>query len=360
MRDEVVDSLTYQDPQTATALARVQAFDLDLIYIAADVWAAATTAVDTPRRQDLRRDKARMVLAFFAFTERHPAAVTALEVEAWRIALEGRGLAAETVYAYLSRLSSFYTWLRRDPQLARAIPHNPVLLARPKPPKPYQSRRTKALSDDDLRRLLQVVKAAADDGDVVAKRDYALLLFYILTGMRRQEIIQLEWSDLEIAETIVLTTQVKGGTYRTKEIVDPSVKVALLEYLAASGRLGTLAPESPLWIAHDPARDTPPGTCKRNPKKSKVARHVGDPLTSHGFVKNLKRYAAEIGLADIHLHQTRHTFARMVGEDAGSLMEVQEALGHKDIATTRVYLERVSKQKDKHSRQIARRLGLHE
>jgi len=146
--------------------------------------------------------------------------------------------------------------------------------------------------------------------------------------------------------------------HRSKEIADPSVKAALIEYLTASGRLGALDPESPLWIAHDPARHTPPGTCKRNPKKPKIVRAEGDPLTSHGFVKNLKRYAAEIGLADIHLHQTRHTFARMVGEDAGSLMEVQEALGHKDIATTRVYLERVRTERDKHSRQIARRLGL--
>ena len=104
--------------------------DLDALCVAADVWAAATTAVDTPRRHDLLRDKARMVLAFFAFCEKHPAEVTPLAVDAWRIALEGRGLATETVYAYLSRLSSFYTWLQRDPQLAQAIRHNPVLLAR--------------------------------------------------------------------------------------------------------------------------------------------------------------------------------------------------------------------------------------
>jgi integrase len=352
------DTLTTQDPSTTAALMRVRSFNLDALCIAADFWAASTTAMDTPRRQDLLRDKARMVIAFFEFVEKHPAEVTSLEVDAWRIALEGRGLAAETVYAYLSRLSSFYKWMQRDVQLAQEIRRNPVLLARPKPPRPYQSKRTKALSDADLGQLLRVVKAAADDGDVVAKRDYALLLFYILTGMRRQEIIQLEWGDLELGETIVLTTRVKGGTYRTKEIADPSVKAALLEYLAASGRLGTLLPESPLWIAHDTARNTPSGTCKRNPKKPKVVRVQGDALTSHGFVKNLKRYASAIGLTDIHLHQTRHTFARMVGEDSGSLTEVQEALGHKDLATTRVYLERVSKQKDKHSRQIARRLGL--
>ena len=70
------------------------------------------------------------------------------------------------------------------------------------------------------------------------------------------------------------------------------------------------------------------------------------------------RYTAEIGRAGIHLHQTRQPFARMVGEDAGSLMEVQEALGQKDIATTRVYLERVRTEQDTHSHQIARRLGL--
>ena len=155
--------------------------------------------------------------------------------------------------SYLSRLSSFYTWMLRDGQLAQEIRHNPVLLARPKPPKPYQSKRTKALSDAELRRLLQVVKAAADTGDVVAKRDYALLLFSVFTGMRRQEIIQLQWGDLQIAETLVLMTQLKGGTYRTKESADPSLKPALLEYLSASGRLGALTPESPRWIAHDSA-----------------------------------------------------------------------------------------------------------
>jgi len=335
---------------------RARVYDADALCIAADLWAAATTAVDSPRRHDLLRDKARMVLAFFAFVARHPADVSALDVDAWRIALEARDLAAETVYAYLSRLSSFYAWMQRDPQLAQEIPRNPVLLARPKPPKPYQSRRTQALSDAELRRLLAVVKAAADDGDLVAKRDYALLLFYVLTGMRRREVIQLQWGDLAITDVIVLTTQVKGGTYHTKEIADPSVKAALLDYLTASGRLG-LADDTPLWVAHDSAKSTPPGV-SRNPRKPKVARRPGDRLTSHGFVKNLKRYAVAAGLDQIHLHQTRHTFARMVGEEAGSLSEVQEALGHKDLNTTRVYLERVSKQKDKHSRRLAQRLGL--
>lgn len=343
---------------SAAPLARTQGYDPDAVCIAADLWAAATTAADTPRRRDLLRDKARMALAFFAFIEKRPADVTALDVDAWRIALEGRGLASETVYAYLSRLSSFYKWMQRDPQLAQEIRRNPVLLARPRPPKPYQSRRTQSLDDADLKQLLAVVKAAAGSGDVVAKRDYALLLFYVLTGMRRREIIQLRWGDLAIGDAIVLTTQVKGGTYQTKEVADPSVKAALLDYLVASERLHALKDDTPLWVSHDAARSTPPGRCARNPQRLKVARQPGDRLTSHGFVKNLKRYAEQAGLGPIHLHQMRHSFARMVGEEAGSLAEVQEALGHKDLNTTRVYLERVSKQKDKHSRRLAQRLEL--
>ena len=46
----------------------------------------------------------------------------------------------------------------------------------------------------------------------------------------------------------------------------------------------------------------------------------------------------------------------MVGEDAGDLSEVQTVLGHQNLATTRVYLDRVAVKRDKHSKKIAKRL----
>ena len=116
--------------------------------------------------------------------------------------------------------------------------------------------------------------------------------------------------------------------------------------------------QSPLWVAHDRAHTTPPGKSKRNPRKEKVARKPGKQLSSHGFVKKLKEYATEAGLDHIHLHQTRHTYARLVSEEAGSIIEVQDALGHKNLATTRIYAQRVAIKRDKHSRAIASRLGL--
>ncbi len=79
------------------------------------------------------------------------------------------------------------TWALEEPELARQIKANPVNLARPKAPKPYQSESTKALSDEDLAALLDAIRAKFTSNDpmvqVVTRRDYALLLFYLLSGL---------------------------------------------------------------------------------------------------------------------------------------------------------------------------------
>jgi integrase len=98
--------------------------------------------------------------------------------------MERRGLKPATVYARVSRVSAFFRWLMADPQLAGFIRGNPAAQARPRYPRPYQSESTKALSDEEMNRLLAIVRRLADSGSVVGKRDYALLLFYFLTGVR--------------------------------------------------------------------------------------------------------------------------------------------------------------------------------
>ncbi len=83
----------------------------------------------------------------------------------------------------------------------------------------------------------------------------------------------------------------------------------------------------------------------------------GAALTSHTFVKNLKRYAREAGVGDLHLHQTRHSFARIIAEQTGSITETQDALGHHNAATTRVYVQRIAVKRDKHSASVTARLN---
>jgi integrase len=62
-----------------------------------------------------------------------------------------------------------------------------------------------------MNRLLTFVKSKADAGSVVAKRDYALLLLYFLTGLRRTELISLRGTDVELKEKgLILKYRRKG------------------------------------------------------------------------------------------------------------------------------------------------------
>jgi integrase len=72
----------------------------------------------------------------------------------------------------------------------------------------------------------------------------------------------------------------------------------------------------------------------------------------------MKGYAKEAGIEHFHLHQTRHTFARIVAESSGSIVETQDALGHKNPATTRAYVQRIVVKRDKFGDEIAKRMKL--
>lgn len=304
------------------------------------LWAEAVTAPSTERRGELQGYKQAVVAAFFKFGNKRPGEVSPLDVERWRKQLESAGLKPATVYARVCFLSSFFEWLLRAPAFRDFISSNPARLALPKAPKAYQTESVKAWTDEQLQAIVAVVRAKSERGDIVGQRDYALLLFYLTTGMRRQEVIGLRGSNLSIeGDSIILTGKVKGGDYAGREVRDPLLRTALLDYLAASGRQAALQTDAPLWTRHD------------------RAGRPGAALTSHAFVKNLKGYARAAGVGEVHLHQTRHSFARIVAEETGSIIETQDALGHRNAATTRVYVQRIVVKRDKHSERITRRLG---
>ena len=96
-----------------------------------------------------------------------------------------------------------------------------------------------------------------------------------------------------------------------------------------------------LWTSHDRTR-----------------LHSGGQLTGYALAKRVKMYAPWASIGEIHLHQTRHTFARWVSELTGSIIETQDALGHKHAATTRVYVQRIAIKKDRHSTSILDRLDV--
>jgi integrase len=303
------------------------------------LWAERNTRTETLARAERLKDKVSAVTSFFDFAGKHPGDVTPEDVSRWRAEMERRGLKPATVYARVSRVSAFFRWLMSDPQLSQFIRTNPAAQSRPRYPMPYQSESTKALTDEEMNSLLDVVRRLAGSGSVVGKRDYALLLFYFLTGLRRSEVIGLRGKDLEFKEgALVIKYRRKGGKFTAREVSDPAAYDALKDYLEAAGRMNVVESERPLWTRHDRAGGP------------------GAPLTSRAFVENLKAYAKEAGLSHIHLHQTRHTYARIVAEETGSFIEAQEALDHENQATTRVYVQRITVKKDRHGSKVSARI----
>ena len=303
---------------------------------AVSLWASATTG-GSERRQDLLRDKQRIVVSFFRRVGKLPGEVEPSDVQEWLKDLEEKGVKPGTTYQHACLLSSFYSWALKDPEVGQHVRRNPARMARPKAPKPYQTESVKALSDEEVTALVGTVRRHAQTGNVVAKRDYALLLLYLATGLRRQEAISLRGKDVLVGETLVLEYRGKGGDYRSREVREWQVREALLDYLMASGRMHALKTDAPLWTRHD------------------RAGKPGEALSSHCFVKNLKKYAKEAGVEGFHLHRTRHTFARIVSEFTGDITATQNALDHQSRATTRIYVQRIAVKKDLYSSEISKR-----
>jgi integrase len=152
-------------------------------------------------------------------------------------------------------------------------------------------------------------------------------------------VISLRGRDLDLkGGKLVIRYRRKRGKFVGREVGEPSAFEALEDYLRVAKRDDVLGSERPLWTRHD------------------RAGKPGAPLSSRSFADNLKAYAGDAGIERIHVHQTRHTYARIVAEETGSFQETQEALDHENAATTRVYVQRITVKADKHSRRIAGRL----
>jgi len=253
-------------------------------------WAEASTRTETRDREERLRDKKHIIRSFLKHVGKHPGEVDPADVQAWRKHLESL-MSENTVYSYLSRVSSFYEWMRKYPEIKEHIRNNPVSMARPTAPRPYQTEKTKAWTDKEMNAILDSIAGEAEQGSIHALRDYAVTLFYLYSGLRRNEVFGLRGSDIELQDDgLIVRYKRKGGKHQRREVAQADVREALLAYLKKSKRLSVLHANDPLWTRHDRAGEP------------------GLPLTSRSYANNLKKYAAKAGMRQVNVHQTRHTY----------------------------------------------------
>ena len=101
-------------------------------------WANSRTDPTLSRRHYQIRNKVRIVAEFFSFCGNLPEKVVPKVVKLWQVELVRKRFVLSTIYAKISKISSFYKWMMKDPDLSNRIKKNPVTLARSRAPKAYQ------------------------------------------------------------------------------------------------------------------------------------------------------------------------------------------------------------------------------
>lgn len=172
-----------------------------------------------------------------------------------------------------------------------------------------------ALSKSQARDMLDAIDCTTIRG----KRDYAILLMLVKTGLRRSELVALNRGDLRMMDGhhVAVVEHGKGDKRRVVKLrVD--VQRAIDAYLKAAGPAGS---ETPLFVSFHKS-DRP--TTRR--------------LTDKGVELLVKNYAPR-GV-DLTPHGLRATFVTLALEAHAPLQQVQYAAGHRDPRTTERYQKR--------------------
>ena len=170
----------------------------------------------------------------------------------------------------------------------------------------------RAISEQDVDRLLCQPRAAARSRRPDALRDLAMIETLYASGMRVSELVALDTGDVDF-DTGLIACPGKAGRRRKVPLRAQAIE-AVEDYLE-HGR--------PSLAGQD--------------EQALFVNHRGTRLTRQGFWLILKAYAEEAEIENLTPHTLRHSFATHALRDGADLRDVQQLLGHVSISTTQVY-----------------------
>jgi integrase len=139
-----------------------------------------------------------------------------------------------------------------------------------------------------------------------------IIVFAVLTGMRRGEILNLRWEDVDLPRKVIRIHS--RADFKTKQGRQRVVPMSEGVYHLLSARYARTMSEYVFTLN---------------------ARKVMEDWVSRKFKTCVRKAGLEN--TKLHFHSLRHTFASWLVQDGVSLYEVQKLLGHSSIAVTQVY-----------------------
>ena len=155
----------------------------------------------------------------------------------------------------------------------------------------------------------------------------SIVLLAVQTGLRRAEILGLQWRDLDLDKGMI--------SVRRSVVQMPGGGVAVAGTKTDFGRLVPMVEESRLLLLSmlESARESLGGS--EPGYDSFVFCHPdGRPLTPHSVTQAFQRARTRAGLKGLRLHDLRHTHASLMLAEGVNLKVVSERLGHSSIGIT--------------------------
>lgn len=205
-----------------------------------------------------------------------------------------------------SKLSGFFNWLAERHYIS-SNPFDKI----PYPDVAYVDRR--AYSVKEFETICYAINTKIKWASLlIKKRNIALIMFLTLTGVRKEELLGLMLSDIDLEKKIIT---VRGETSKSKRtrLIPMNLELLpyLLDYLDARKQYTTPY----LWVS---------GTGDRN-------------FTEHG-AKHFIDILTKITYINCHLHRFRHTFATNYYKQTHDLVGLKKLMGHRSLKMTLAYL----------------------
>lgn len=238
--------------------------------------------------------RARGVLAHLLpiFGTKTLAQVSPKEIVAYKVQRQREGAAPATIVKELALLKAAFNVAIREWEWCRDNPVKRVSMGR------VNNARVRYVDDETFGKVYQACPAWLQPIVVLAR----------YTGMRRDNIVSLQWQQVDLARQMIYLEHTKNGDRLGVPLCNPVI--ITLEGLKR-GRLKSLGPV--------------------------FLQPNGEAVTGDMVTIAFRRACHKIEVMDFRFHDLRHTFASALVQRGVDLYRVQRLLGHRDGRMTQRY-----------------------